>query len=932
METDTHTLDKTPYVGKSREKSIGPDDLAKFAKRKSRQRSLASFFLAGIILWLAFMIQGVTPFGDKHILTVDLYHQYAPFLGELRSKLLSGESLFFSWSGGLGLNFLALFAYYLASPFNLISVLFPASALSDLVLCLVLLKVSLASLTFRLFLKEFYHRDGPLCVGFSLAYALSGYTMAYFFNIMWLDTLYLLPLLAWAMVRLIRYQIYAPYVFILGLTLIANFYTGFFVCLFLFFFFFIVMEREELPRGKTPLKVFLGLAAASIIGLALSAIVLLPTYKAMQLTSAVGDTFPDKFEMLEPTLDFLSRLLPLSSISIRKGMANIFCGSFVLFLLFAFFKSKLNPSRRKWISFALLLFLCLSLNNNVLNFIWHGFHYPNQLPFRNSFVLVFYLLFLAYDGLSQLKGVRKEDLASFGLLLALVLLLLRKVDPDRYPPLTVGISLLLLLAYGWVFNTYCAKSQPYRFNRNQRRKQEVMAYLILAIMLNELVLNSFVSIYRVASAEYFGSKENYASGAEVEHIREVVHQFQEQGQPDLIRMEILPDKCVNDAVLYQTQGLTIFTSTFPQYSVKTMSQLGFANNGINSFQYCGSTPVIDSLLGIRYLIHREETPFQDTSQERVYDQDGISVEENKWAMPVAFLADPAKLSESPVYEGPESLVMDSRPAEQSPFVAQTQLFSALTGQKDPALFAEYFLQEMPEKRRNITITPQANSTFSLQRNEQTEASVSFSYQVEDAGNYYLAWRVTGGTRLDEVKVLTLQGSYQRLGRKARSVVPLGEQKEGNKLEIVFDFKGDEGINKSGSLAAYLVRLNEDVFEEGIEALSQDESQLLRHDARSLDLRTRSERERMLFFSTSFDPGWTCMIDGEAVEIRIIDQAFMGVKVPAGEHRITWEYTPQGFDWGWKISLGALIVGLLLAYQDWQVTKSRKKKQEEKAND
>ncbi|MDO5015826.1 MAG: YfhO family protein [Eubacteriales bacterium] len=927
MDTDTHTLEKAPYVGQPREQKFRPNDLAKAAKRKSLQRSLASFFLAGIILWLAFGIQGVTPFGDKHILTVDLYHQYAPFLGELRTKLLSGESLFFTWSGGLGLNFLALFAYYLASPLNLIAVLFPASALSELVLCLVLLKVSLASLTFRLFLKEYYHRDGPLSVGFALAYALSGYTMAYFFNIMWLDTLYLLPLLAWAMVRLVRYQLYATYVFVLGLTLIVNFYTGFFVCLFLFFFFFIVMEREELPPGQTPVKIFLGLAAATIIGLTLSAIVLMPTYKAMQLTSAVGDNFPDKFEMLEPTLDFLSRLLPLSSISIRKGMANIFCGSFVLFLLFAFFKSRLNPSRRKWLNFALLLFLCLSLNNNVLNFVWHGFHYPNQLPFRNSFVLVFYLLFLAYDGLSQLKGVRKEELTSFGLILALLLLVLRKVDTDRYPPLTVGVALVLLTAYGLTLATYCAKNgrQPYRLSRSQRRKQEIMAYVILAIMLNELVLNSFVSIYRVASAEYFGSKENYASGEEVDHIREVVNKFQQEGQPDLIRMEILPDKSVNDAVLYQTQGFTIFTSTFPQYSVKTMSQLGFANNGINSFQYCGSTPVMDSLLGIRYVIHREKSSIRDTTQKLMYEQDGVSVEENELAMPVAFLADPAKLSESPIYDGPDSMDMASRPAEQSPFAAQTQLFSALTGQKAPELFTDYYLQEIPEKRHNLTVTPQADSTFSLQRNEQTEANVSFSYQVEEAGNYYLAWRVTGGTRLNEAKFLTPQGSYQRLGRKARSVVPLGQQKEGNKLEIMFDFKGDEGINKSGTLAVYLVSLNEDAFEEGIAELRQDKSQVVRHDSRSLDLQTSSERERMLFFSTGFDPGWTCAIDGEPTEIRIIDQAFMGVKVPAGEHQIKLEYTPEGFDLGWKLSLGALIVGLLLAYQDWRLTKSRKKK-------
>lgn len=44
-----------------------------------------------------------------------MYHQYAPFFSEFRHKLLSGESLLYSWDVGMGVNFAALYAYYLAS-------------------------------------------------------------------------------------------------------------------------------------------------------------------------------------------------------------------------------------------------------------------------------------------------------------------------------------------------------------------------------------------------------------------------------------------------------------------------------------------------------------------------------------------------------------------------------------------------------------------------------------------------------------------------------------------------------------------------------------------------------------------------------------------------------------------------------------------------
>ena len=230
----------------------GPEAYLKEMKRRERQRSFFSFFLPFIILALSFAVQNVFPFGDRHILTVDLYHQYAPFLMELRDKLLSGESLFLSWRGGLGYNFYATFTYYLASPLNLLSLIFPESALSELVSFLVLLKIGLAGFCFHLFLKKSSRRDGPLALAFATAYALSGFVMAYFWNIMWLDTLYMLPLTALGMIMLLREGKMSLYIFSLALLIICNFYTGFFACVFLAFYFFV----SVLPWDAVCLQLF----------------------------------------------------------------------------------------------------------------------------------------------------------------------------------------------------------------------------------------------------------------------------------------------------------------------------------------------------------------------------------------------------------------------------------------------------------------------------------------------------------------------------------------------------------------------------------------------------------------------------------------------------------------------------------------------------
>ena len=102
-------------------------------RRKQRRRLSGvqvvglSFLIPFGILALAFILMGFFPFGERTPLTIDLYHQYAPFLAQLKDKMTHGFNLFYSWNGGLGNNFYALFAYYLSSPLNILLLVFPVS-------------------------------------------------------------------------------------------------------------------------------------------------------------------------------------------------------------------------------------------------------------------------------------------------------------------------------------------------------------------------------------------------------------------------------------------------------------------------------------------------------------------------------------------------------------------------------------------------------------------------------------------------------------------------------------------------------------------------------------------------------------------------------------------------------------------------------------
>ena len=99
-------------------------NLSKLRSWKPNYLALAFFmpFLAFVVLMI--VVESV-PFGSNSLLCYDMWHQYFPFFKAFRKALLSGESLLYSWSVGIGMDYLGLISYYLASPLNLLSVLVP---------------------------------------------------------------------------------------------------------------------------------------------------------------------------------------------------------------------------------------------------------------------------------------------------------------------------------------------------------------------------------------------------------------------------------------------------------------------------------------------------------------------------------------------------------------------------------------------------------------------------------------------------------------------------------------------------------------------------------------------------------------------------------------------------------------------------------------
>lgn len=886
--------------------------------RKLWVLSLLAFLLPVVILLIAFGVQKVFPFGDRHILTVDLYHQYAPFVAELRRKILSGSSFFFSWAAGLGINFFALFTYYLASPINLISVIFPESFLSECILTIVLLKIGFSGLFFERFLRNYARRTGPLAVAFSVAYSLSAYVLAYFWNIMWLDTVMLLPLAALGLVKLVRDGKAWLYVIGLSLIILTNYYTGFFACVFLGLLFLLLMMRyqtDQLPSKKV--LTWAQMLFYTLLSVGISMITLLPTILALKRTSAVGDVAPASFDRFNAMLDLIPRFMPLSEPNIRSGQANLYVGLLPVLLIGFFFISRRIRKKERVVSGLILSFLLLSFNNNWLNFLWHGGHYPNQLPYRFSFVFCFLFLVSAYESFPGLRNIPEASIQKMAILWVGLLFLMEKMDLTTFSSLDLWLIISLVFIYSFILKAYARQFYQSRNGNlrmrtsNPQNEVRALALILAILMVSELAVNTILAVDTVGRNEYFGLRENYQAGEEPENIRKLVQRYHQIEKNNLVRMEIMPDHSVNDSMLYGTNGLTIFSSTFPKKPVRSLAALGYANNGINSFQYYGSTPVVDSLMGICYRIQRGEMGIDERFLQKVEESGTVSVWENPQALPIAYGVPETVLERKTV------LMKDN------PFQTQTIFMNLLTGTVEQPF--EYLKWKAADSEKSLGLEPSGATTevsdisieqvdhlYSVTLDENGKGTVWALLEPERDGSYYLGWNLSGG-RISEISLKTGEGRWTTVGKKTAGVTELGWAEAQKKILIKITLENDAGAHSLSQLRLYGARLQEAALLKALDGLSPYETKITEFQTNDLAVEWYSKIPGALVLTTTFDPGWSCTVDGEKVEIQLVDETYPIVPVPEGNHVVRFHFVPAGFKTGALVSLISLGVALLLVF-------------------
>lgn len=809
-----------------------------------------AFFIPFVICVIICIGNGVYPFGDNCILHVDMYHQYCPFFTEFLNKLRTGGSLQYSWKLGLGSDFVSLYAYYLASPLNFLIVLCPKKYVIEFMTLLILLKIAAGGLTFFVFLKYHFQmvgRDGKLhnnqmipALVFSTGYALSGFVAAYSWDIMWMDCIALFPIIMVGLEKLIREQKAWLYYVTLALCIFCNYYISIMICIFLVFAFGLYFFECKKHRFAAICR----FAWYSLLAGATSAILLLPEIAVLGASGSAEESFPTKIEFYFNLIAELGRgAATATSYLGNDHWPNLYAGAFSLLLVWLYVLNKRIRWREKLPRLLMLGFFLLSFANKQLDFIWHGMHFPQALPGRQSFLYIFMLLVIGFATIRKWKGTKLwhiliSTVVAMGLLLASGWF----GDEDVTEPMALLITALFVSVYG-----ICLILM--KLTRKQTRR--AMFHFVSWIAIAELAVNMAVTGLGTTSRVAYTEKQDFYATL----LQMAEDDNEKTGGDAFYRVEDTGRKTKNDGALYGYESATIFSSLM-NLDVSHLFQKLYMEGGKNFYCYNGATPLASSLFSVRYML--SDNPMEaDEFKTFVGSENGNYLYRNNYCLPLGFMIDEDAVT-----------TWEEAPSNR---LGSLNAFAKALG-----------CEETMVKGVGCKMETQAGDT---------------AIDIEEDGYYYADYTTCNSDSLNVNRSDGWNMTYSKTTH--RYLLGLGKCKAGDRIHI--------SNTNMETIYFSVYKLNPDVVKQCYNTLNRQTMELTSMTDRSVKGTINVKDEGRLVLSIPADEGWKLYVDGKETEITPLSDALIGVHLEDGEHEIELYYTTPGLKTGALISAGAILL-------------------------
>lgn len=994
-----------------------------FAPHDSKAYIVLAGVLSFIGIMLAYITMGMYPFGDHTVLIIDMHHQYVAFFSLLRDTLLHGGNLIYTDSLGLGAGMLPMWAYYVASPFSLITLLFPEDMITEALLLITVLKITTAGVTFAVFARrKFGRNDFSIVIG-GVAFSLMSFFVGHSWNLMWLDPIILLPLVILGFEKLMKQGRSALYCITLAMTLITNYYIGYMVCVFMVFYFiaYVISEKNTAIRPALSAKfwniyrvallclgllcvsvlgaytlsekfgtgfaaiavvvigsvlccamavgylvystkkgceqqdermlgsywnifrvvliitvvlgaavvilaiemekyalVFFAAAAmlvaasysiglrfwrfcyASIIGGGMSAAVILPAFISLMSTSGADDSFSRALASNFSFFELFPRTLFSASPSMRgDNLPNIYCTVLVLVLFVMYLTCGAIPLRKRLAWGALAGVVGFSMSLNWLNFAWHGFHFPNDLPYRFSFLLSFAMICVAMQMLDHLHELKTGGVCVSAAIIAALIFVEQQFGSEADFTM-IFVSLIAVVVYSVIIGLHAAG-----------KLRQTLCYALLALLVfGEAASNATIEMLTLDSNEYYTERESFVEDFEVNELAFDLIKSYKADDPNesMYREELLPRKTCNDPSLFQYSGMTVFASSNRRSVTTLMGKLGYAINGVNSYLYKNFVPVSDSILGLKYIAL------------------GHSISGHQQLVDAGSVTDSQEMYSRYIYQNSAALskafvvsrgIVNWNWEDSNPFVVQNSLLNTAVGADD--VYDLIYLDS------DNSVYDEATGGYT---NTETGTSVSeFNCTVDITGTYFTCSRVSESLTANFTASQVLEEdcqAYIYVDCRAASSITVSAGSTSVSCTPTEPYIVDLGYLTAGTEISttiytdmscggniFIASLNNDVFDAAIAELQQGNMDVTEYRENRITGTVTSSVNGMMFTSIPYDSGWTVKVDGEKVDTFALGDGLLCFAVSAGTHSVVMSYSQTGLAAGIMLTLVCLAIFVLL---------------------
>jgi len=856
-----------------------------------------AFLMTVSIFYLSFLVTGYGV-GQFMIARSDLLHQYLAYINKFGEVIRGNGSYWFSWSNAMGSGTAFEYANVALSPFNIIFYVLGSNHLLTAATIIIFVKTGTAAVTYQIFATRFFNNKSFSTVFFGVMYALCGFTVCYYINIMWLDAILLFPLLVLCLKYLIEEKKFFGLTFGLIYLFGVNFYAAYMAGIGLFFFFLAyVIYATKLLGIRGIVDIITRFFVSVFVALGVTAIIWLPA-----ALKVIGDGRRSISEAIwfnsGNNIFFAYGNLMIGQNQTLNGIIPfVYCGLPSLLLAHLYFFNRRLPRRERLVCGGLLLFLFSLTVIPPLNIAMHGFDIPTMFNFRYSYIISFLIVSLACRQSLYLKKTNLIVLTiiifiNLGLYFILIFLMPKRWDEFYSLNTYIGLLINFLFLMIWF-------GLLYYYKKGNLKRHSIITLIILALFA-ELLVNAATSIKKL---DHFAFNQSYFGIlAEAERNSIAIMNDRDAGwyRTDYRGMQLL-----NSGLMYGYQTLDFFTSGRNSALVSMFRKVGHFTGG-NAVFRSGQTEVVNTLLGVKYQINGLEM-----AEDKDIPYQPISLRE--------FVLGPAYM----VNEDILKLELDAS----SPFGNHELLLSSMLG---------YDVKVYESVKANFfalrgIIKQYENGIITLESDENDEVGGHFRLEVppDDKNRRLLAYidRIeTDAFRFamlytpDVIKNNEIMHVPPRLDQPR--IIELGIGESGN-FELDIHFPYESYIDYFS--AAYFRFYDEAAFSEVYYELKREQLYITDWGEGYLKgtISISGDKE-ILFTSIPYDKGWKAFVNGFQSEvIPLIDGALCGIRLPAqeGTYEIVMLYEAHGKKTGMFVSsISLILLGLLWFFQKKNISK------------